>query len=438
MSEEILRKEEKARETRAPLGSLWRATPSPTSFSLAASMTSRDSATPKGAPAVKAAAAGGGPMQSASSATSSGAEKQASGQQGSSASSSLGSQGNGSSQQAPSMENMLSMILQRLDSLEQRSAPVPPPAAAAKQPGAQGDSSGASPSGQAPHPDPAEQGRERVARARQAAHREDEDDQRDSDDDAQRRTMYPPVDLHEILRRFSQILPHSYKLGRTSSPAALPYFASDEMPAFFGLLADAKRAWKPTQDERRKWENLVFMRGSLDRVSTHDLKDILEVLNMIDMASESFFNLCSDEDFVTFGPAWVYMTHCYLRIYLCDKVNAAYAKSSALTGNPVKALHELHDRERDPKLRVEKGALDRQRQLIMDTAMVAYYQSLASSSGNGKSHHNKHRSQRKSNNGNGPGSNSAPQRSAVSSSSRGGRASHPTSGSGAAPSTGDN
>ena len=140
------------------------------------------------------------------------------------------------------------------------------------------------------------------------------------------------------------------------------------------------------------------------------------------------------------GPAWVYLTHCYLRIYLCDKVNGAYAKSAAITGNPVKALHELHDRERDPKLRVEKGALDRQRQLILDTAMVSYYQSLASSSsGNNKSHHSKHKSQRKGNfNGNGPGSSNAPQRSAVSSSSRGGRASHSTSGSGAAPSTGDN
>jgi hypothetical protein len=45
------------------------------------------------------------------------------------------------------------------------------------------------------------------------------------------------------------------------------------------------------------------------RITAHDVKDMLEVLNAIDMCTESFLNTCTDEEAALYGPVWTYMTH---------------------------------------------------------------------------------------------------------------------------------
>jgi hypothetical protein len=235
------------------------------------------------------------------------------------------------------------------------------------------------------------------------------------------------------LDRLFELLPRAQRVSRD----ALPPLAPAEMPVFYQVMADLKQSARMSIDERHKWEFVAARTPSDLKFSERFLKDLLQVINTLDAASEAVLELSSSSSPQESAKlmSWVlFMSNRYLRSYIGEFIRREAATAWAHAGQPMKALADLQARERDPKRPISEAEADREARRILQMAKANFY---AANSAVEK--RNNQRGNGKRANSGKNASNAGGRYHGASSSSRGGHTSmmqsHHASGSGAATSS---
>jgi hypothetical protein len=187
--------------------------------------------------------------------------------------------------------------------------------------------------------------------------------------------VYPPFEHrsgNDALDRLHDLLP---RREQRASRMALPTLAPSELPVFYQVIADLKQSAKVSIDERHKWEYVATRTPPDLRYSDKFLKDLLQVINTLDAAGEALLEVGSESDVQRTMPWLYFMSNRYLRAYIGEFIRREAATAWAQAGQPMKALADIHARERDPKRPISEAEAERESRRVLQMAKANFYAS---------------------------------------------------------------